>query len=164
MILCAAPVEVYDHGVMSSDLPAVVPLRLPEPGSAADLLPQPTEPAEQGLPALWPVWATPVLPAAAHGATRALVASWALPPDVPDTLRDVASVAVHAAAAVAKDQALPAEVRITAVREGREILQTVAAASEQRAERRAGLIVCVGQVVGLIALGGLLARLVDARR
>ena len=146
---------------MSSDLPAVIPPRPPAPGSSADLVPQP---AEQDLAAPWLVWARPMILPAAHGATRALVSSWALPPDVPPTVRDVALVAVQAAADVAQDAALPAEVRGAAVRDAREIVEMVAGVSERATERRAGLLIRVLRAAGLVALGGLFLRAVEARR
>lgn len=88
MILCAAPVEVYDRN-MANNPPAVIPASAMAQGSSADLLPMP---AGAALPAPWLALAAPMLPQVGRGAARALVTYWIRPPDVP---REVGLVAVH---------------------------------------------------------------------
>jgi hypothetical protein len=139
---------------MTSRLPARVdPQPLEPSGPVEDLDFDGADTAREGGVLSWEELRGHLFPAVAQGASRAFVAAWSPPHGVSPTLREVATVTVRAAAAVAQDPAAGSETRVAALVEARRVVETVAATAQQETPLVAGFMQRVLAGFGALAVG-----------
>ena len=140
---------------MNSDFPAVVAPRpveahAPEAETARTRQEAPQEPSEPR----WLALATPLVPGAAHGLSRAVLEILDGMGATLPTIEDLARATVEAACALAADTTLPPVVRVEAVGEARKVVEAVAQAERDRAAMQPSWGARVLQVIGLAAIVG----------
>jgi hypothetical protein len=155
--------RAYTSG-MSIDLPAVIPpqpveAHSPEPDVQITLAQRPQEGAEP----TWVSLATPLVPGAAHGLSRAVLEMLEGMGATLPTIEDLARATVKAACALAADASLPAEVRLAALQTGADVIKVAAQASHAEAERKTGYGTRVLQMVGLATVVGAVVSLFSRR-
>jgi hypothetical protein len=140
---------------MNSDFPAVVTPRPVEAHApeAETALTRQEAPQEASEPR-WLALATPLVPGAAHGLSRAVLEMLEGMGAMLPTIEDLARATVEAACGIAADASLPPAVRVAAVHEARQVVEVVVGVERDRAASQPNWGARLLQVIGLAAIIG----------